>query len=117
MSPAVVILQKSPEMLGQMGQDLSKAGLVDKLDYVLAKTENEAYRFAGRSVLQMLVVGTDESDRAFAERMKARNPKLVVVSFRSLSTIHNTRQLSSFRNSVMRMMEAFTFERRRLAAA
>ncbi len=117
MSPAVVILQKSPEMLGQMGQDLCGSGLIEKLDYVLAKTENEALRFAGKSVLQMLVVGTDASDRAFAERMKTRNPKLVVVSFCSLSTSGNTHHLNNFRNSVMRVMEVFTLERRRRAVA
>lgn len=124
MSPAVVVLQTSQKMRARMAKDLDESNLVRNQDYVLTGADEVALRSTSEDTLQLLVIGTSESDRDFANRMKERNKRLVVVSFSlysgssSKSTRGNSQvkphETSDFKNSLVSVMEDFTFQCRRL---
>lgn len=128
MSPAIVIYQLSEELVERLKEDLSRSDLVASEDYIVTSNEEEACSVAVEGIPQMLIVGTSESDHKFADKMKSLNNKLVVLSFGMFTMkeqpkhpfngfVTNAGKGNSFKRSLVRLMEEFTFQRQRLSNA
>ncbi len=128
MSPAIVIYQLSEELVERLKEDLSHSDVVSSEDYIVTSNEEEACRVTTENTLQLLVVGTSESDRKFADKMKSINSKLVVLSFGMFTMkeqpkhpfngfVTKASKGNSFKRSLVRLMEEFAFQRQRLINA
>lgn len=128
MSPAIVIYRLSEETVERLKEDLSSSDVVSSADYIVTSDEEEACSVTTKNSLQLLVVGTSESDRKFADKMKSINNKLVVLSFGMFTIkeqpkhpfngfVTNASKENSFKRSLVRLMEEFTFQRQRLSNA